>query len=127
MDSFKRDQAAGARWKIGVVLAILLGLVQGRMALADERTEANQLVEKAQLTLNNLMCDDGMGALRSLMQRAEGVLIVPELLRGGFVVGASGGEWSSSGEGQAEWHVEPSGLLHDRRSERRNADWRRVL
>ena len=76
---------------MGIILSMSLGLFQGRAALADERTEANQLVEKAQLTLHNVTCDDNMGALRALMPKAEGVLIAPELLKGAFVFGASGG------------------------------------
>jgi lipid-binding SYLF domain-containing protein len=37
------------------------------------------------------MCDDNMGAFRDLLKKADGVLIAPEVLKGAFVIGASGG------------------------------------
>jgi lipid-binding SYLF domain-containing protein len=60
-------------------------------ASAANKMEADQLVEKARLTFENFMCADSMGAFRNLVQKAEGVLIVPSLLKGAFVIGASGG------------------------------------
>jgi lipid-binding SYLF domain-containing protein len=60
-------------------------------ASAADKMEASQLVERAQLTLESFMCDNNMGAFRNLIQRAEGVLIVPAMLKGAFIIGASGG------------------------------------
>jgi lipid-binding SYLF domain-containing protein len=37
------------------------------------------------------MGDNHMGAFRDLLKKAQGVLIAPELLKGAFIVGASGG------------------------------------
>jgi lipid-binding SYLF domain-containing protein len=72
-------------------LAIALVLVGAVPALADHKLEATQLVEKAGLTLQNFICDDNLGAFRDLLKKAEGVLIAPEVLKGAFVIGASGG------------------------------------
>jgi len=72
-------------------LAIAPVLIQGVPAAADDKLEATQLVEKARLTLQNFMCDDGMGAFRDLLKKADGVLIAPEVLKGAFLIGASGG------------------------------------
>ena len=60
-------------------------------AYANDKQEATQLVEKARLTLDSFMKDDYMGAFRDLLKKAEGVFIAPQVLKGAFVVGASGG------------------------------------
>lgn len=91
MNARQKGAAFGLLGKGGVILAVVLSLLQGRAARADDRTEANQLVQEAQFTLRNLLCDDAMGGLRALLPKAEGVLIVPDLLKGAFFVGASGG------------------------------------
>jgi len=77
---------------VGIIsFSLALVLFQGVPAVADDKLEANQLVEKARFTLQNFMCDDKMGAFRDLIKKADGVLIAPELLKGAFVTGASGG------------------------------------
>jgi lipid-binding SYLF domain-containing protein len=78
------------------LLVLVLFLSAGLMfsqapASAADKMQASQLVEKAQLTLESFMCDDNMSAFRNLVQKAEGVLIVPALLKGAFIIGASGG------------------------------------
>jgi lipid-binding SYLF domain-containing protein len=60
-------------------------------AYANDRQEATQLVEKARLTLDSFMKDENMGAFRDLLRKAEGVFIAPQVLKGAFVIGASGG------------------------------------
>jgi lipid-binding SYLF domain-containing protein len=78
-----------------VLAAILLSAVVGvhpRLARADNSQEARQLVEKARLTFESFTADKMMGeSLRSLVKRAKAVLIYPQVLRGAFIVGASGG------------------------------------
>jgi lipid-binding SYLF domain-containing protein len=74
-----------------VITSLSLALVPMVPAYADDKLEATQLVEKARFALQNFMCDDGMGAFRDLLKKAEGVVIAPEVLKGAFVVGASGG------------------------------------
>ena len=60
-------------------------------ASADDKQDAEQLVEKAQMTLQSFMGDSSMDAFRDLIKQAKGVLVVPQLLKGAFVFGASGG------------------------------------
>lgn len=60
-------------------------------ASADDRQEAAQLVEKAEMTLQSFMSDSSMDAFRDLAKQAKGILVVPQLLKGAFVFGASGG------------------------------------
>jgi len=76
--------------------AVLLALVSclapwvGPSA-ADDRSEALQLVEKARFAVDNFAADPNMGAFRDLMRKARGVLIVPQLVKAGLIIGGSGG------------------------------------
>ncbi len=61
-------------------------------AAADkDQMEAQQLVDRSQLTFNNFMNDPNMNAMRDLLPRAKGVFIMPQQLKGAFIVGAEGG------------------------------------
>ena len=76
---------------VPVLMAITLVASQVAPAMAEDKQEATQLVEKARLTLDNFMKDKNMGAFRDLLKKADGVVIAPELLKGAFIVGVSGG------------------------------------
>ena len=80
---------------VSILLAILLSVAMvipfARPASADDQLKASQLVEKAKLTMDSFMSDGNMGAFRDLIKQAKGVFIVPQLLKGAFIVGASGG------------------------------------
>jgi SH3 domain-containing YSC84-like protein 1 len=81
------------RWMTGWLavaasMALLLG--PGR-AWADDAQDARQLVEKARLTVEEFQTDGNMGTLRDLAKKAKGMLIMPQMLRAAFLVGASGG------------------------------------
>jgi lipid-binding SYLF domain-containing protein len=58
---------------------------------ADDKVDAEQLVEKARITFQSLTGVKDMEALVSLVKKAKGVLIYPSVLRGAFIFGASGG------------------------------------
>ena len=62
-----------------------------RLVYADDRLESRQLVERARLTFEGFMAAGEMGAFRSLLKNAQGVLIAPQVLKGAFIFGASGG------------------------------------
>jgi len=79
-----------------VVLVLLLGMLAWggpiRLAIADDAKDAQQLVDKARLTFQEFVADKEMGpALKALVKKAQGVLIYPQVLRGAFLVGVSGG------------------------------------
>ena len=81
------------RWVTGGLavaasMALLLGPAR---AWADDVQDARQLVEKARLTVEEFQTDGSMGTLRDLAKKAKGMLIMPEMLRAAFLVGASGG------------------------------------
>jgi SH3 domain-containing YSC84-like protein 1 len=60
-------------------------------AAADDAMTARQLVERAKLSFESMMVAPEMEALRDLIKTARGVFIAPQVLRGAFIFGASGG------------------------------------
>lgn len=81
--------------KAGRILIIFLFVLTGTLtsvrAIADDALEAAHLVQKARLTFQNFMTSPDMEAFRNLMKSARGVFISPQVLKGAFLVGASGG------------------------------------
>ena len=68
---------------------LLLGLsIQTAVA---EPAEQQALVEKARLTFESYMRDENMSWLRDNLDQAKGLLIAPSVLKGGFILGGSGG------------------------------------
>ncbi|MFZ0241122.1 MAG: lipid-binding SYLF domain-containing protein [Desulfobacterales bacterium] len=55
------------------------------------QSEQQQLVDKARMTFESFMSDPNMSWLKEHLKEAKGILIVPSLLKAGFVFGGSGG------------------------------------
>ena len=60
-------------------------------AIADDAMDAQHLVERATLTLETFSSAPEMEAFRNLIKDARGVFIAPQILKGAFIIGASGG------------------------------------
>lgn len=77
----------------GVVGAlVLVGVAVGTMpAFGDDASEAKELVGKARLTIEKFATDPAMKGFRDAVKRAKGVFISPQVLRGAFIFGVSGG------------------------------------
>jgi SH3 domain-containing YSC84-like protein 1 len=60
-------------------------------ARADDASDAKVLVEKATATVNAFAADKDYASLHSLMSKAKAVLVYPQVIEGGFVIGGSGG------------------------------------
>lgn len=71
-----------------LAVATLLVLPDAR---ADDAFEARGVVDKARIALESLAADKNMGALRAGLKQARAVLIFPQILKGGFFIGGSGG------------------------------------
>ena len=93
MNATKRSSLIGIASSLAgtIFLAAAMVISLTAPAVANDQQEARQLVEKAKFTLDNFMGDNHMGAFRDLLSKAQGVLIAPELYKGAFIVGASGG------------------------------------
>lgn len=73
----------------GIVAFLVLGSsIQTRAA---EPVKQQELVERARVVFESFMADEGMSWLRQNLDQAEGLIIIPSLLKGGFVLGGSGG------------------------------------
>ena len=76
---------------VATVSLVLVAMFYVVPAFADDKREAIQLVEKARFALEGFMADSKMEAFHGLLRTAKGVFIAPQVLKGAFVVGASGG------------------------------------
>jgi lipid-binding SYLF domain-containing protein len=80
---------------LGALLVLVMAattLISLEPAVADDAQDARHLVDKARLTFESFMADKDFGpSVRSLVKRAKGVLIYPQVLKGAFLVGISGG------------------------------------
>jgi len=60
-------------------------------AMATETAKQQMLIDQARITFQSFMIDDNMAWFRNHMDEAKGFLIIPELLKGGWFIGGSGG------------------------------------
>ena len=77
-----------------VLIFFLLGgavVVMPVRAVADDAMDAQHLAERAMLTLETFSSAPEMEAFRNLIKDARGVFVAPQILKGAFIVGASGG------------------------------------
>ncbi len=69
----------------------LVTILPGVRASADDKQKPTQLVEKARFAFEGFMADSKMESFHGLFEKAKGVFVAPQVLKGAFVVGASGG------------------------------------
>jgi SH3 domain-containing YSC84-like protein 1 len=60
-------------------------------ARASDATDAKNLVDKAAVTISSLANDKDFATLGAAMGKARAVLVFPEVLKAGFILGGSGG------------------------------------
>jgi lipid-binding SYLF domain-containing protein len=80
------------------LLSVLFAIIIGTMILgfaipatAVEPIEQQGLVDKARVTFESFMADNNQSWLKENLNQAHGLIIVPSLLKAGFIVGGSGG------------------------------------
>ena len=83
--------------RVNVGMAILAFLAMGILlasytpATAKDREQVQGLVDKARITFNDFMHDSNYTWLHENIDHAKGVLIFPQVIKGGFIWGGSGG------------------------------------
>jgi SH3 domain-containing YSC84-like protein 1 len=85
-----------ARIQIVVVLALVLpllwiGPVYGQTAPAAAPNREAAIVDSSTEVLGQIMSIPGKGIPESLLSKAEGIVIVPDMIKGGFIVGVRHG------------------------------------
>ena len=73
------------------VAAMVLFAVSGASA-APSGSDQMTLVQEATRTVDHMRTDPAFGPARDMLNRARAVLIVPTLVKGGFIFGAEGGD-----------------------------------
>ena len=77
---------------VGGLLALAMVASSGMSASADDALDAKQLVERAAVTVESFAADSNyQGSWRDLMKGAKGLLISPQVVKAGFILGGSGG------------------------------------
>ncbi|MEW6663983.1 MAG: lipid-binding SYLF domain-containing protein [Thermodesulfobacteriota bacterium] len=72
-------------------LGMLFASPSAAVAGGSDQKDAQGLVDNARVTLGDFLRDPNYSWFRDNLDRAKGVLIFPQVLKGGFVVGGSGG------------------------------------
>jgi lipid-binding SYLF domain-containing protein len=72
-------------------------------AFADDAADARETVDKARQTIEDFKADPDMGWFRDNLPDAKAVMVVPVLIKGGFIIGGSGGH------GVVLWRDDASG------------------
>jgi len=85
-----------------VTVALLLPLAPAR---ADYYGEPAELVDRATAVYKGFLADPNMEWFQNNVGRARGIFIVPQMLRGGFIIGGSGGRGVllAQGAATAKW------------------------
>jgi SH3 domain-containing YSC84-like protein 1 len=74
----------------GLVIAAGLTITM-MLTISSASTEQQQLIDKAKLTVQAFAADPQQAEIREWVKSSKGVFIVPQLLRGAFVFGGTGG------------------------------------
>jgi SH3 domain-containing YSC84-like protein 1 len=90
----KHVRTGGGWFRSGAVAAVVATLLLGAAtpgALAKDEEDGQAIVDKARITLGEFMRDKNYEWLQQNIAKAKGVLIYPQVVKAGFVLGGSGG------------------------------------
>ncbi len=100
-----QDRAIRARlWRyVGTLALALSWIAAAPAALADAAADARATVDKARQTIEAFKADPDMGWFRDNLPDAKAIMVIPVLIKAGFIFGGSGGH------GVVLWRDEASG------------------
>lgn len=87
----REQQRRHTRTFVLAIFIVGLLLVSNAPASAADRDDAQGLVDRARVTFKEFMRDSNYSWVHENIDHAKGVLIFPQVLKGGFVLGGSGG------------------------------------
>jgi lipid-binding SYLF domain-containing protein len=73
------------------VIAVMLLTGTVMPAAAEDSNEAQGIVDRARVTFNDFMRDSNYTWLHENLKDAKGLVIFPQVIKGGFIIGGSGG------------------------------------
>jgi lipid-binding SYLF domain-containing protein len=73
---------------LGAALAFVAFVFNTSVASASDQTN---LLTQAATTIGHMKADPAFGPARNMMPNAKGILVIPKLVKGGFIFGAEGG------------------------------------
>lgn len=76
---------------ISATALVFAGTLGSLTAMASEASEANALVDKSKVTINTFAANKDFAGMKSALAQAKAVLIFPQVLKAGFILGGSGG------------------------------------
>ncbi len=92
---------------VAVLAAVLLVPALARTAVAA--SPAEELVAESRFSVKRLLGDPNLPDLKTYVKNARGVLVIPELVKGGFIVGAEGGSGVLMARGSDSTWSSPEG------------------
>ncbi len=76
---------------VALIAAIVIILTEAISVMATDSEDAQGIVDKARITFDEFMRDNQYSWLKDHLKYAKGLLIYPQVIKGGFIVGGSGG------------------------------------
>jgi lipid-binding SYLF domain-containing protein len=74
-----------------IVIGLALFFFATPQAVAGSSAEQEALVEKARMTFESFIADQDLTWFRNNVKKAKGILIFPQIIKGAFFIGGSGG------------------------------------
>mgnify|MGYP001811919397 FL=1 len=74
-----------------VLLTALLGCLLISPLQADDETDARETVDLAHQSLERFLAHENLDWMRENIKTANGLMLIPKMISGGFIVGGSGG------------------------------------
>ena len=74
-----------------IILRGLIVVLLAAVSPAQASSEQQQLVDQARIAVERLLAEPTVPSFPALMAQAKAVLVVPELVKAGFILGGEGG------------------------------------